>query len=102
MAHIDGYSHLVRANIPAQSWDEAWFSLTSWKGYLQSFPGFQHIRIAARKLDNDDVRLHINTTWEYAEQLEEWLTSHWSVERLLTSLSAPAYEIEQETTEVLA
>ncbi|MDQ6905221.1 MAG: hypothetical protein M3176_00185 [Chloroflexota bacterium] len=99
MAHVSSYSHITRANIPQEIWDEAWFTVQSWKSYLQSFPGFFAVRFSARGLDGGDIRFHVVTVWEYAEQLEEWLGSDWSAESLLKSLQKPAYDIDSETYE---
>lgn len=99
MAHVVAYSHVTTANIPQIAWDEAWFSLQSWKGYLQSFPGFSGVRLAARALDNGDVRCQVITLWEYPEQLEAWRESQWSAESLLTTINQPTYELVEETFE---
>lgn len=99
MAHIDSYSHVTTATIPRDVWDECWFALQSWKGYLQSFPGFLSMRLAARPLENGDVRVHSATVWEYPEQLEAWRDSDWSAESILTTLSQPAYDVVEETYE---
>lgn len=102
MAYIVSYSHITTANIPKESWDEAWLSLMSWKGYLQSFPGLLSMRMAARALENGDIRFHSATIWEYPEQLEEWRESSLSAEALLSSFRHPAYDIEEETFEDFA
>ena len=102
MAHIVSYSHVTSASIPRDAWDEAWYSILSWKGYLQSFPGLLTFRLAARALDNGDVRFHSATVWEYPEQLETWRESQWSAESLLTKLSHTAYDIDEETFEDFA
>lgn len=102
MAHIISYSHDTTASIPARSWDEAWFAIQSWKGYLQSFPGMLSIRMAARALENGDIRFHSSLMWEEPEQLEEWRESHWSMKNLLSSIDPPAYDIEEETLEDLS
>lgn len=99
MAHVVSYSHITTATIPQAAWDETYFTLSTWKGYLQSFPGFMGLRMAARAMDNGDVRLHTATIWEYPEHLEEWRGSEWSVEHLLTSLRQPAFDIKEETFE---
>ena len=101
MAYIPSYSHYTMASIPAEVWDEAWFSIQSWKGYLQSFPGLGHFSFAARPLDNGDVRFISATHWEYPEQLEEWRNSQWSMDNLLKSIRKPAYDITEETFEDL-
>ncbi len=99
MAHIDSYSHFVTANVPAEAWDEAWMVLTTWKGFLQSFPGSRTIRISARPLDNGDVRVLVFSVWSYPEDLEEWRASEYSASSLLSQLSRPAYDISEETLE---
>lgn len=100
MGHVVGYSHLTIATVPSEAWDEAWFSIASWRGYLQSFPGLQESRLSARALEQSgDVRVHIATIWEYPEQLEAWRESKWSAASLLTNLSRPAYDVHEETLE---
>ncbi len=99
MAHVNGYTHLTTATIHKEVWDEAWFAIQSWKGYLQSFPGFLTMRVLARALDNGDVRFHSATVWEYPEMLEAWRESQWSAESLLRAISQPAYDIIEETFE---
>ena len=102
MAQIVAYSHNTTLSIPAEAWDEAWFTLMSWKGYLQSFPGFLELRLAGRALDNGDVRLHTATLWDYPEQLEAWRESDFSVRKLLQGLRRPVYDVEEETLEAFA
>lgn len=102
MAYIIGYSRLTSLTVPATAWDEAWFALASWKGYMQSFPGYQAIRISARALDNGDVRVHTAVSFEYPEQLEEWRTGPFTIEHLLTSIDEPAYDVVGESVEDLS
>lgn len=102
MAHVPTYSHLTTAAVPEPSWDEAWFGLLSWKGYLQAFPGFMAMRVSARALDNGDVRVHVATVWEHPEFLEEWRNSDWSARYLLEAIHPPAYDIAEETLEDFA
>lgn len=99
MAHLTSYSHVLTCNIPRSVWDEAWFTLQSWKGYLQSFPGFIALRMAARELDNGDIRFHTMTVWEYPEQLQEWRASQWSADALLHSISDHVYDMDDEIFE---
>ncbi len=99
MAYIFSYSHITTATIPAESWDEAWFAMQSWKGYLQAFPGLLAVRLSARAMENGDVRFHSQTSWEYPEQLAEWRDGHWSMRNLLSSISKPAFDIAEETME---
>lgn len=99
MAHIVSYSHVTSATVHQDVWDEAYYSLSSWKGYLQSFPGFLGVRLSAYALDNGDVRVHTATIWEYPEQLEAWRESPWSAESILSSLGKAAYDVKEETFE---
>jgi hypothetical protein len=99
MAHISSYSHHTEASIPAATWDQAWFALSSWKGYLQSIPGFLAIRMSGYPLDNGDVRFRVITVWDYPEQLEAWLGSDWSSESMLGSLSPAAYDLVEHAWE---
>ncbi len=101
MAAISSYSHFTLGSVHAEAWDEAWYTIQSWKGYLQSFPGLISFHMAARPLDNGDVRFQVVTTWEYPEQLEEWQGSRWSAEKLLAVLRQPAYDVISETYEDL-
>jgi hypothetical protein len=102
MAYIVSYSHDTFASIPEEAWDEAWFAIASWKGYLQSFPGMLSIRLSARALENGDVRFHSSLLWEDPEQLEEWRGSQWSMNSLLKTITPPAYDIDEETFEDLS
>lgn len=102
MAHIASYSHLTIGTVPADAWDEAWFALQSWKGYLQSLPGFMAVRIGARALNNGDVRLLTTTVWAYPEHLESWRESHWSARTILEAISRPIYDVVEETLEDFA
>jgi hypothetical protein len=57
------------------------------------------MHLAARPLENGDVRLRAAVSWEYPEQLDEWCESQWSAESLLTNLRTPAYDIHEDTFE---
>lgn len=104
MAEIVSYSHVTEASVPVQVWDEAYYSLSSWKGYLQSFPGFLGLRMSAYALENGDVRVHTATIWEYPEQLEAWRESTWSAEAILSALGGeqPVYDVLERTYEDFA
>ena len=93
MAEITSYSHLIEASIPAISWDEAWFALLTWKGYLQSLPGHESTRISAYPLENGDVRLYVTVHWRYPEEMEEWRQSEWSAGDFLSNLQTPPYDV---------
>ncbi len=102
MAHIISYSHLTVASVPADVWDSAWFSLMSWKGYLQSFPNGNTIRISAYALENGDVRVYTFTVWDNIEALETWRGSEWSARSILEAIQPPAYDISEATLEDLS
>ncbi len=93
MAYVEAYSHITIASIPADIKDQVWLSLESWKGYLQSFPGLMAIHVAARELPNGDIRFHVETRWQYPEQLEEWNASPWAAEKLFMAFPKPAYDV---------
>lgn len=102
MAHVSAYSQMTTATVPRGVWDESWFSLASWKGYLQSLPGCLGIRLAARTLESRDVRLHVTTLWEHPEERQAWLESAWSAEHLLRNLDQPAYDLVTEEYDVFS
>ena len=102
MAHVVSHSHLYMASVPAETWDEAWFVMMTWKGMLQSYPGHRGTRISAFPLENGDVRLHALTIWDNPEQLEEWLHSGWSADALLGHVEPSPYDLEQATLEDFA
>lgn len=102
MAHVVSYSHFTTATLTRESFDEAWFAIQSWKGYLQSFPGYLGVRLAARPLEDGNIHFHVATDWEHVEQLEEWLHSHWSASALLKSLRHPATNVVEENYEIFA
>lgn len=96
MAYISSYSHVTVATVPRSGWDEAWFSIASWKAFLQAFPGLLHVHLAARELGSEDIRFQVATTWEHAEQRDAWAASQWAADHLLTTLTHPAYDVTTE------
>lgn len=102
MAYVSAYAHHTVASIPRDVWDDVWFAFQSWKGYLQSFPGLQLLRLAARGLENGDVRFYVITNWDDPEQVDEWAKSEWSAGRLLAKFDPPAYDIETDMLEILS
>jgi hypothetical protein len=99
MAEIVSYTHVTTCTVPEQGWDEAFFALQTWKGYLQSFPGMNAVRISAKPLDNGDVRVHVYTQWQYPEELEEWLQSKVSAVYVLNSIEQKPYDMEDRIVE---
>ncbi|MDQ6737674.1 MAG: hypothetical protein M3Z30_08240 [Gemmatimonadota bacterium] len=100
MAHVSAYSQVTTGTVPRAVWDESWFSIASWKGYLQSIPGCLGIHLAARRLESGDARIHVTTLWQHDEQRQAWVESDWAAERLLRSLDRPAYDIITEAYDV--
>lgn len=96
MAYVVSYSHTTSGTLPSESWASAWFTLSSWKGFLQSFPGFQQQRLSIRPLESGAIRFIVVTVWDEREQLEEWISSDWSSESLLASLDPPATDVDSE------
>lgn len=99
MAEVTSYSHMVVASVPEHSWDEAWFALLTWKGFLQSLPGHMSTRVSAYPLGNGDVRLYVTVHWRYPEQMEEWMASDWSANKLLGHMKSPPYDVEEHILE---
>jgi len=97
MAHVESYSHATSGTIPSGGWAVAWFTISSWKGFIQSFPGFMSRRLSIRSDDNGDVRFQTVVVWSEVEQLEEWVSSQWSAESLLASLDPPAQNVVSES-----
>ena len=102
MAYVSSHSHVTAGSVPIATWEEAWDTAASWKGYLQSFPGLLAVRISARALDDGDVRVKLVTVWEHREQLEEWAACPYAGTQLLAGLDTPAYNITEETFEDLS
>lgn len=101
MPDIHGFSYVTTGTVPASSWDVAWDTLQSWKGLMQSFPGFQALRIEARRLADGSVRLYTNTQFETVAELEEWARSPYTAEVALTGLPEAVQNLQSEAFEVL-
>jgi len=102
VAYVDSYSRITSGTIPAEVWDEVWFSLASWKGYLQSVPGFRGLRFAARALNDGNVSFYLTTSWSYPEQLEEWHGSPAAGDKLLTKFGVEIKDLQSDTYEDLS
>ena len=101
MAYVVSYARVTNATIPKDIWDEVWLSIQSWKGFLQSIPGFYSMRFAARRLENGDIRILMMTNWHEPEQLDAWHSTQWSADKLLKSFEQDAYDVTSETYEEL-
>lgn len=102
MAFVSSYSHVVGASIPIASWEKAWWTLQSWKGYLQAFPSAPRVRVSARELANGDVRLMVQTCWENREELEEWIASDYTAHKMLGRLDPAPYDVTDDAYEDLS
>ena len=73
MSSIVAYSQVVQAIVPADAWDETYFSLLSLKSHIQSLPGWQRFDLWAHDQDDGTVKVLIITNWDYPDQLRYWL-----------------------------
>lgn len=101
MPDIAQMAHETVARVPASCWDQAWHSIASWRGYLQSVPGVLAVRVAARRMANDDVSVTVTTVWEHVEMMDEWLDSPWIPRRIFEQLDQPATVLRDEVLEEL-
>lgn len=99
MPYVASYSNVTRATVDDAVWKETWTFLASWRGYLQSIPGFLTASIGARRLSDDRVRVHTVTTWEDLALLEDWLSSEWTAAKRFARLSIPAVDVDEEIIE---
>ena len=86
------YSTLTEALIPAEDWEDLYASLQALKGHVQEYPGCQRFDVFVRAEDSGDMRIHCYTTWDTPEQLEVFLESGYTFERLLTDVGLPPAE----------
>ncbi len=99
MSVVHTHSTLTSASFHQANWHEAEPLLETWKALLQSLPGYITSETWIRRLENGDVRCTIRVTWEYREQLEEFLDSQWSTDKLIATLAPPPYDIRSEHME---
>ncbi|MFN2193215.1 MAG: hypothetical protein ACK2UG_12800 [Candidatus Promineifilaceae bacterium] len=102
MSSIIAYSQVVTAEVPRESWDEAYFSLLSLKAHLQSLPGWQRFDYWARDLDDDNVKLMVVTNWEFPEQLALWLEKGVTTDSVLRSIDPPPISLTVDLYEEIA
>jgi hypothetical protein len=82
------YSTLTEALAPADEWPTVYASLQALKGHVQEYPGCQRFDVFIRVEEEGDVRIHCYTTWDTPVQLEAYLESGYTFERLLSDLGA--------------
>src|SRR5438034_640000 len=88
------YTQEVRAVVPPESWDEAYFSLLSLKHALAGVPGWKRLDLLANNEDDNMIHIRVLTNWGTIEQMETWLESDLTVEGLLKALTPPPSEIQ--------
>lgn len=88
MPEVTSWEHRTTAVVGSGTWEEAWHSLVSWRGYLQSLPGFLAMRLAVRGLEGGDVEVHVDTLWEHREHLERWLQGPFLPRRIFAELTS--------------
>lgn len=101
MAYVAGYSHLVDAVVPYESWDETYFSLLSLKAHYQALPGYQRMDIHARDLESGDIKVTIITNFELADQILVWLEHDITPEGLLREMQPPPLVISSDVREII-
>lgn len=94
MPDVASWEHRTTAVVPAAIWAETWYSLTSWRGFLQSVPGCLAVRLAARPLEGDEIEVHVDTLFEHREQLEAWMEGPFLPRRVFADLSEPGTVID--------
>lgn len=99
MPDIAAWEHRTVARVPADGWQEAWYSLVSWRGYLQSLPGSLAVRLAARRLPSGDVEVHVATLWEHRAQLARWLEGPFLPRRIFAELSGGGEVVDEAVLE---
>jgi len=90
---------MTTASIRLSTWHQAEPLLESWKSLLQSLPGYTHGGVLLRPLENGDVRCMISVTWEFREQLEEFLACRWATEAVINTLNPKPYDVQTEILE---
>lgn len=90
------YSCLTTASFHKEKWYQAEPLIETWKSLLQALPGYIACEIWVRPLDGGDVRCVIQVTWEYREQLEEFLECQWATEKVIATLDPPPYDVRAE------
>lgn len=102
MPFVSAYHHVTVVEVPRGSWEELMYSLSAWKGFLQPFPGFFAVRLAARALPEGTVRVHVTTIWEFEEQLRSWLRGDSTPRTIVEGLSQPGTVVDEQVLEELS
>ncbi len=99
MTFTHSHSCVTQISVPLGDWHVAEPLLETWKTLLSTLPGFVHSEVLGRRLDNGDIRCLIQVTWEYREQLEEFLRCQWAPEVIIGSLHAAVYDFSSDSFE---
>lgn len=94
MADYFLYTQEVRAVIPPESWDEAYFSLLSLKHALAGVPGWKRMDLLANNEPDNTVHIRVITNWGTIEEMETWLRSSITVEGVLKGLTPPPPDLQ--------
>ena len=86
------YSTMSEAAVPGADWPTLYASLQAHKAHVQEYPGCQRMEVFAAVDDDGSMRLHCYTTWDTPEQLEVFLESGYTFERLLADVGLPPAE----------
>jgi antibiotic biosynthesis monooxygenase (ABM) superfamily enzyme len=73
--------------------------LESWKAALQDLPGYLGSDTMARREDKDTLRFHVRVTWNYREQLEEFVDSPWETENIIWAKTDRLFNVHSEIFE---
>lgn len=92
---------VTEASFPADQWSNALPLLESWKSLLQSLPGHLVTEVLATRRENQDIACLIRVSWEYRDQLEEFLASDWQAEVIISKLQPPPYDVASTAWEQL-
>ena len=99
--YMVGYSQVVDAIVPADAWEEVFFSLQSLKATLQSIPGFLRMDVTARDRDEQSINLTVVTNFEHSEQLEIWLEIGITPDQVLRHMTPPVTDIHIDVREII-
>ncbi|HEY7629193.1 MAG TPA: hypothetical protein VH817_00735 [Thermoleophilaceae bacterium] len=77
------YSSCTEAVVTVPDWPQLYASLQALKGHAQEYPGCQRFDVYFKAGSNDELLLHLYTSWDTVEQLEAFLERGYTFERLI-------------------
>ncbi len=95
MPTIAAWEHRTVARVPPDGWEEAWYSLASWRGFLQSVPGQLAVRVSVRDVESGEIEVHVSTLWEHQAQLTGWLDGPFLPRRVFEELATDAEIVDE-------